>query len=73
MPSKKAVRKKARRKFKVGDTVTWGLGASAHPIIEVQELGVLVNGGPGYERLFIAFEAGKRSTRFGLLRHARTP
>lgn len=68
--SKRAIRKKALRKFKVGDLVTWGLGLCAHKIIEVQALGVLVDGGPKFPRLFVAFEAGKRSTRFGLLRHA---
>lgn len=67
--SKRAIRKKAIRKYKVGDLVTWGSGLCAYPIVEVQALGVVVNAGPGFERYFVAFEEGKRSTRFGPLRY----
>ncbi len=51
----RAERKRLQKKFKVGQEVTWGNGLSYHPIIAIEEDGVYVNGGPGYERHFLAW------------------
>ena len=55
----RAQRKKNKRKFKVGDIVTWGLGVSHHPVLEVHDEGVVVDGGPGFSRLFVTWEGGR--------------
>jgi hypothetical protein len=39
----RAQRKKAKKTFKVGDVVTWGLGLISHRVIEVLEHGVKVD------------------------------
>lgn len=39
----RAQRKKAWRKFKVGDVVTWGLGIVSHVIVEKLSHGVMVD------------------------------
>ena len=41
--TRRAERKRLRRKFKVGDLVTWGAGRVAHPVIDVTALGVVVD------------------------------
>lgn len=41
MTTRRAVRKKQRRKFKVGDDVTWGTGALSHEVIEVRRDGLV--------------------------------
>lgn len=58
----RAQRKKAKRKFKVGDAVTWGTGAISHRVIEVQEHGVVVDAtSAGYSRYFVAFDGNTRN------------
>ncbi len=58
--STRAQRKKLMHQFKVGDLVTWGEGRSAWPVLEVRQDGVIVNGGPGFERLRVAWDKNAR-------------
>jgi uncharacterized protein YkvS len=58
----RAQRKKAKRKFKVGDVVTWESGTISHRVIEVQEHGVVVDAtSAGYSRYFVAFDGNARN------------
>jgi hypothetical protein len=43
---KRAVRKKMRRKFKVGDLVTWGLRVKVDVVVEVTEDGLFIQHTP---------------------------
>jgi hypothetical protein len=56
----RADRKKAHKKFKVGDRVTWGNGVSSHLITEVTPIGVYVDAGPGFRHHFVEFVPSKR-------------
>lgn len=41
--TRRATQKKLKKKFKVGDVVTWGHKQIAHRIVEVQAKGVVVD------------------------------
>jgi hypothetical protein len=41
--TRRAVRKKSRRQFQVGDAVTWGNGRVAHRVLEVKRDGLVVD------------------------------
>jgi len=72
MATRYAIRKKMRRQFKTGDVITWGTGAVAHSVIDVVELGVVVDStSSGFGRrlrdgrltLLIEFAPGSKSKR----------
>lgn len=58
----RAQRKKAKRQFKVGDVVTWGVRAISHRILQVQEHGVVVDAASaGFPNYFVAFDGNTRN------------
>ena len=70
--TRRAMRKQLRRKFAVGDLVTWGNGHVAHPVIEITARGVIVDStASGFGRadrhgrltMLIEFAPGSRSHR----------
>lgn len=58
--TRRAIRKKLMRKFKVGDQVTWGSGQVFHPVVEVTRMGVIVDASSiGWtNRLLVEFAPG---------------
>lgn len=60
--TRRAVRKKLFRRFKVGDLVTWGSGQVSHPVVEVTRMGVVVDASSiGWtSRLLVEFAPGAR-------------
>lgn len=53
---KRAIRKKLRKSYKIGEVVTWGLGVWAHRIIEVEDNAVVVDAtASGFARCRIEF------------------
>lgn len=80
--AKRARNKKLRRKFQVGDEITWGNGSVAHEIVQVLPDGVLVDvtsekdaryfamHRDGRYLLFVAFDKNNRNrSGRGLIRH----
>jgi hypothetical protein len=72
MATRRAIRKRMRNKFQVGDVVTWGHGLVSHRVIAVQPSGVVVDttsAGVGRSDdagrlvMFIEFASGSRSDR----------
>lgn len=71
MPTRRAIRKSMRGKFRVGDVVTWGRGVLAHRVLWVVDLGVWVDttstglGRPmdGRLAMLIEFAPGSKSWR----------
>lgn len=60
---KRAVRKKLKGKFKIGDVVTWGEGIWAHRIIEIEDNAVIVDAtSDGFPRYRVEF--GEESLQF---------
>lgn len=72
MTTRRAIRKRMRRKFRVGDVVTWGHGFIAHRVIAVHADGVVVDttsvgigrlDDEGRRVMLIEFAPGSRSYR----------
>jgi hypothetical protein len=61
MTTRRAIRKKAVKKFKVGDVVTWGQRRIAHKVIEIDSQGVWVDAtSVGLIRYFVHFAPGNK-------------
>lgn len=66
----RAQRKKAKKSFKVGDVVTWGLGLISHRVVEVLEHGVKVDISKSElaksygDTYFVAFDHNARNGTF---------
>jgi hypothetical protein len=81
---KRAERKKVMKQFKLGDSVTWGNGATSHCVVEVRPTGVVVDvtsqkdakhfaeqRTDGRLFLFVAFDRNNRNrSGRGPVRHA---
>jgi hypothetical protein len=58
---KRAERKKLKKKFQVGDIVTWGREAIAHRVLEVRDDGLVVDAtAHGFGHLFVAYDGNNR-------------
>ncbi len=69
---KRALRKKLRRKFKVGDVITWGRGVVSHRILKVLEHGVVVDATmAGFGHLYVAYDKNNTNpSGRGPIRHS---
>jgi hypothetical protein len=64
----RADRKKIKNKVHIGSFVTWGLRECAHPVVEIQEDGVIVDARPclDHPRYFVSYEGGRRGKGAGV-------
>lgn len=57
--------KRERRRFKVGELVTWGKRAIYCEVLEIKRTGLIVNGGALWPRYFVAFDHNNRQAEGG--------